>query len=76
MTRLVNELNLDMQVARRIRGLMKGDIDPRTSGAVQQWIGLCHHEPNEEALIMCAINEACGFYGVETIYNPTTTSVG
>ena len=65
--RIVDTLNVSTNVARRVRGLVDGNIDPESSEAVQCWVRRCYHKPRKAELIMCAIDEALGTFGVEPI---------
>ena len=62
-----NRLSVHPSTARRVRGLMDGSISPETSEAGQRWVGQCYHRPSDNELIMCAVDEALGTFGVEAI---------
>lgn len=53
--------------ARQLRGLMDGTIDPKQYVSVQRWIAQCYNEPSHDELVMCAIDEVLGGFGVEAI---------
>lgn len=46
---------------------MRGDVDPETSLAVRGWLRHCYHRPSKRELIMRAIDEELGTFGVEAI---------
>ena len=64
---LQTRLGLDVSTAKAIRGLMTGDSDPRQYASVQGWLDQCFNEPSGDEMIMCAIDELLGTYGVEPI---------
>lgn len=57
----------EKDVSRVLRGLMKCETDPMDFQSVQKWVNQCYHKPSETELIMEAINEVLGGFGVETI---------
>jgi hypothetical protein len=75
---LMREFQIDKQTAQTVRGLVKGTIDPETvSPKTVQWVGQCYNRPGEVALILSALNDVLGMYGVEGLgkndchpYNP------
>ena len=65
--RIENVLSVCRDTASRLRGLMDGSIDPETSLAVRVWLGHCFHRPSTQELVMAAIDETLGTFGVEAI---------
>jgi len=65
--RLARDLNVDLDVAKRVRGLMDRSLDPDDSEAVQRWVRQCYNEPSWREKVMCAIDEALETHGVEAI---------
>lgn len=59
--------NVDRDKAQRIRGLIKGTIEPDTYASVKQWVNSCYNRPADVELIMSAINEELECYGVEGV---------
>jgi hypothetical protein len=51
----------------QIRKLLEGREDPRAYESVEAWIRQCYHEPDHDALVMCAINEILEGFGVEAL---------
>ena len=51
----------------QIRGLIKRKIDPENYESVQRWLKQCYNRPSEDSLVMCAIDEILGGFGVEAI---------
>lgn len=65
MKRLMEDMKLDKDQAKRIRGLIHGEIKTNTSEAVNNWVAQCHHKPNYIERLLVALNEAADTYGVE-----------
>jgi len=62
------QLNLSLEVAKTVHGLMNDSIDPESFERFPQtyhWIRQCFNRPSEIEIIMSAINEVAGFHGVE-----------
>ena len=62
-----NGLQVCRDTARRIRGLMDGTVNPETSLAARAWLRQCYHRPSDDELVMAAIDEALGTFGVEAL---------
>ncbi len=60
-------LNIDRPTALRARKLMDGRLDPETFESVDRWVRQCYHKPNDTELIMSALDEVLGGFGVECI---------
>jgi len=57
------------EIAKRIRGLMDGSIDPLTVEATKQWVKRRYNIPSTIALKMSAINAILECYGREGLFN-------
>lgn len=56
----------DEETADKILALIAGELDPReASENAAKWDRQCYNAPNEDDVIMEAINELLGTYGVE-----------
>ncbi len=60
-------LNIDRSTALRARKLMEGHLDPESFDSVDRWVRQCYHRPNQNELIMAALDELLGGFGVECI---------
>lgn len=50
-----------------IKQLVRGNRDPERYASVERWVRQCYHRPSQNALIMAALDEVLGGYGVEAI---------
>lgn len=55
------------ETARQIRGLITGQINPENYASVQNWVGQCFNRPSSAELVLEALNEVMGGFGVEAI---------
>lgn len=62
---LMDAFRIDRTTARKIRGVMRGDIDPATFPKTEAWIRQCYNMPSDTELQMSALNELIDGYGVE-----------
>ena len=62
-------LQVDLDTAKQIRGIIKGDVDPTKVPKVQQWLEECYNLPNRIELMMAAIDGLMDAFGVEAISN-------
>lgn len=60
-------LGVDAAKADEIRGLLTGRVDPAGYASVVEWMGRCHNRPRRDELVMEALNEAMGGFGVEAV---------
>lgn len=60
-------LHIDAEIARKVRALMKGEMDPCDVPQCAQWVRQCHHEPPVREKIMCAIDGLLDTHGVEAL---------
>lgn len=67
--RLVRDLDIDVEQATAVRGLIKGDIDPETITSVADWLAQCYNRPSDDELILCAIDSVLGTFGTEAIWD-------
>lgn len=58
-------LDIDREAARTIRGLIDGSINPETIPATAQWVRECFNRPDDDELIMHAIDAVLENFGVE-----------
>ena len=65
--RIMTSLEVSRGAAERVRGLMTGEVDPLTSCEVQSWLRRNCCAARWSEVIMYAINEALGGYGVEAV---------
>jgi hypothetical protein len=56
-------------IAKQVRGLMDGSIDPMTVEATEQWVNQCHNMPSKIELKMSAINAVLECHGTEALFN-------
>ena len=56
-----------LEQARKLRALMDGSADPLDYPGVKAWVGQCFNRPRDCELVMAAINEELGGFGVEVI---------
>lgn len=63
--RLCAELHITPDQARRVRALIKGDLDPEKVDATATWIDQCYHRPSDSELVMHAIDASIETHGVE-----------
>jgi len=64
---IMSFLNVDKETAKKVRGLVKEDIDPEEFESVQKWIRECYNRPSQDELIMEALNEVLDGCGPEAI---------
>lgn len=58
----------DGEVARKIRKLFEGKLNPReVSEKCDKWVSQCHNEPSEHEQILCAVDDLLGNHGVESL---------
>lgn len=60
-------LGLDRKTALTVRKLMDRRLDPESFASVQKWVSKCYNRPSRIELIMEALNEVLGGYGVEAL---------
>ena len=60
-------LNLDETTAKTVLGLIDENINPFDFQSVRDWVAQCYNTPSTCELIMCALNEVLGGFGVEAI---------
>ena len=53
--------------SRKLRALMDGSADPLEYPGVAAWVGQCFNPPRRCELVMAAVNEEIGGFGVEAI---------
>lgn len=58
---------MDAEKAELARGLIDGDVDPLEFESVAAWERQCHHAPPRVDMVMKAVCELVGGYGVEAI---------
>lgn len=63
--KIADYLGIELEKAQKIRDLFDGRILPEEFRSVQQRIMECYNEPPQPDLIMEALNEIIGGYGVE-----------
>lgn len=59
-------LNIDIQQARQVRGLIQGLINPDIFDSVHNWCRQCYNEPSNNEKIIEALNEVIEGYGIES----------
>lgn len=67
-TRIAKEMNLPMGTAKTLRALARGEIlirDNPDFPVTNQWAASCYNYPRRIDLILSAMNETAGTYGVE-----------
>lgn len=68
---IMEALNVDRETAKRIRGVIKGNIKPEDHEDLFphtcKWIRSCYHQPWETDVIMSALNELIEGFGVEAL---------
>jgi hypothetical protein len=64
---IAERLNITIEQATAIKGIIKGTIDPTTVKSVQNWISQCYNMPYKVELKLCAINDILEGFGVEYI---------
>ena len=64
-------LNITIDQATQVKGVIEGTIDPFNFKSVDKWIDQCYHFPNKAELKLKAINEIIGGYGLEYIQHVT-----
>jgi hypothetical protein len=52
--KIAERLNISLEQAQQIKGIIKGDIDPTTVKSVQNWTSQCYNMPNRIELKLCA----------------------
>jgi len=57
----------DSVIAKKVRELMTGKTDPEDYQSVKTWLSQCYNRPSKKELIMEALNEVIGGYGVEVL---------
>jgi hypothetical protein len=62
-------LGLDRQQALQVRRLLHGDIHPDETPAGEARVRECYHRPSYLDLLLRALNDTCGTYGVEPIFH-------
>jgi hypothetical protein len=65
---IMEALNVDRKTALRIRGVVKGTINPDDETLFPQtdrWIRQCYHRPDDVSLQLSALNELINGFGVE-----------
>lgn len=65
--RIEKVLGVSNEKAKLIRGIGVGTIDPMSFKSVKRWVAKCYNKPSNEELVMEAINEVLGAFGVEGI---------
>ena len=55
------------ETAKKIRGIITGEINPEVFYSVELWLKSCHNRPSDPELQMCALDEVLGGFGVEPI---------
>lgn len=66
--KIMEALNVDRKTAFRIRGIVKGTINPDNPEMfpkTDRWIRQCYNRPDDVSLQLSALNELIGGYGVE-----------
>lgn len=64
---MISELKLSTGDVKKIRGIIRGNIDPASVPACQQWIDQCYNRPSDIELRLSAINAILDCHGVEAI---------
>lgn len=59
--------HLDLDAAKRVRGVMDGSVKTRSFTSVVEWEGRSHHMPGYRDRQLCALNEILEGYGVEVV---------
>jgi len=62
-------LGIDIENAKKVRGLIKGELDPDTFESVSNWTRQCYHPPSEHEKVFCALNEVIGGHGTEACFD-------
>lgn len=68
--KIMEALNVDRETAKRIRGVVKGTINPENETLfpkTDRWIRQCYHRPDDVSLQLLALNELIEGFGVEAI---------
>lgn len=64
--KISEDLNIDIQQAKQVRGLIQGLINPDIFDSVHKWCRQCYNEPPYQAKVMEALNEVTGGFGIES----------
>lgn len=65
--KIAEKLNITIEQAQKIKGIIEGTIDPLTFDSVKKWVDQCYNMPSKLELKLEAINEILEGYGVEYI---------
>lgn len=65
--RLMDELGVDRETAKQIRGLIRGEIEPESIERVRQYSDSCYHIPGFLTLTLEALNVILQGHGIEAI---------
>ena len=67
--KVADALNLDPQTAEKVIGIVRGQIDPFTVPAVEQWARQCYNTPKDGPEVrMLALDALIGTHGTEAIW--------
>lgn len=64
---IAKRLNITVEQAATIKGIIKGNIDPEGFKSVQSWVAQCYNKPSKLELKLEAINEVLEGFGIEYI---------
>ena len=65
--RLMELMKLSDAQATEVRDLLHGDADPDEHSSVDEWNRNAYHPIPYMDRLLCAVDEVCGTYGVETL---------
>jgi hypothetical protein len=65
--KIAETLDVTIEQATKIKGIVNGTIDPLTFNSVKKWVDQCYNMPSKLELKLEAINEILEGYGVEYI---------
>lgn len=68
--RVAEHLNVSPEIADRVIGLVRGEIDPFTLPGVDVWRQACYNAPRAESpeVIMLALSELLDMHGTEPLW--------
>lgn len=64
---IATKLNITLDKATQIKGIIKGTVDPMSFTSVQRWVDQCFNMPSKLELKLEAINEILEGFGIEYI---------
>ena len=66
-------LNITIEQAIQVKGVIEGNIDPLSFESVTRWVGRCYNMPSKFELKLEALNEIIEGYGIEYIQHKDDT---